>query len=90
MMFQLVPSLESDIISFGSFSSHDAMPSMVCEEEVVIVNTGIGLVTLAFFMAYTLPIQVEASGNVIVEAELPVKISVLSVAVAVVEELNER
>ena len=63
---------------------------MVCDEEVATVNTGKGLVVLAFFIEYTLPVQVLASGNVIVAAVVPVYISVLSVDVTVVEALKER
>ena len=54
------------------------------------VNTGRGLVVLAFLIAYILPVQVDASGNVMVAAAEPLKMSVLSVDAAVVLEVKER
>ncbi len=54
------------------------------------VNTGSGLVALAFFIEYTLPVQVAASGNVTVAAVVPVNNSVLSVDAALVEAVNAR
>jgi len=66
------------------------MPSIVCEEVVFIVTTGVGPVVLAFFIIYILPAQAVASGKVTVEALAPVKTNVWSVEAAEVLAANER
>lgn len=88
VIFQLLPSLTTVRVDLLLESNIDALPSIVCEEVVATVNTVTGLVVLAFLIVYTLPAQPVASGNVTVEAEVPVNKSVLSVEAAVVELVN--
>ncbi len=89
VIIQLAPSLTTVRISFESLSNHVEPPSMVCEEVVAMVNTGKGLVVLAFLMEYILPAQPAASGKVRVASEVPVNNNVLSVDAAVVELVND-
>ena len=54
------------------------------------VSNGVGTVVLAFFTEYDRPVQVVASGNVSVAAEVPVNANILSVDEAVVLVVKER
>ena len=49
-MFQFAPLLISVIVSFAEVSVHDADPSIVCDDVVAMVTTGVGPVVLAFFI----------------------------------------
>jgi hypothetical protein len=69
IIFQLFPSLTTVTIDLLLESNKAELPSIVCEEVVATVNTGMGLVVLAFLIEYTLPAQPVASGNVTVVAE---------------------
>src|ERR1044071_8869075 len=68
-MIQLVPSLIICTTSLGSSSVQEVPePSMVCEETVLIVKVGVGMVVLDCLIRYSRPAQVVALGRVTVAA----------------------
>ena len=71
-MFQLLPSLITVTVALELESNSDVFPSIVWDDVVASVTTGIGVVELIFFIVYILPAQALAFGSVTVAAEAPV------------------